>query len=360
MKQNFGKSARCRVLGLMSGTSLDGLDLALVEWQRAAGKWQYQIKAVDTLPYTPAWQQRLQFNPQLSAPDLLALNNAYGRLLAQQVQLFCEEQNFPLQELDLIASHGHTYWHQPQRGFTYQLGSGPELAIGTGRPAVVDFRQADVARGGQGAPLAPLGDRDLFPQYEAWLNLGGIANLTRRGSERWQAFDIAAANQVLDHLARRAGQDYDDGGQIARSGRVLTSLLERLEALPYYQQAPPKSLGIEWTRTHIFPLLNAVTAPLADLMRTYVEHLARQMARELPPTGSVLITGGGAYHHFLIERLEALSKATLYRPEPALINYKEALIFSYLGLLRFHQENNVIGALTGAPRPHSSGTLHLP
>lgn len=357
MEHKSAKSHAYRVLGLMSGTSLDGLDLALVDWECRDQKWHYQIRTTGTCAYPADWQKRLSFDPNLSAPDLLALNHDYGLLLAEQVRQFCQKEALSLSSVDLIASHGHTYWHQPARGFSYQLGSGPELAIHSGRPTAVDFRQADIARGGHGAPLVPQGDRDLFPQYQAWLNLGGIANLTRR--EPWQAFDIAPANQVLDHLARQAGQNYDPEGQLARQGRLLPALLKKLDALPYYRQAPPKSLGIEWTRRHIFPLLTP-HSPLPDLMRTYVEHLARQVAQQLPSPGNVLITGGGAYHDFLLERLTALSSAAFHRPAPTLIEYKEALIFSYLGLLRFHRQPNVMGALTGAGTTHCSGTLHYP
>lgn len=361
MKQKNYNVAHLRCLGLMSGTSLDGLDLALINWTLEKDL-SYQIEIAETIPYNENCLDRLHYNPKHRADDLLKLNHDFGIYLGDLVNQFLAKNRVQASSLDFIASHGHTYFHRPLEGYSYQLGGGPELSLRTGIPSITDFRSADLARGGQGAPLAPILDRDIFPSYQACLNLGGIANVSLQDQKPILAYDIAAANQVLNHLAQRRGLPYDQNGELAQQGKVLPELLDRLNKLDFYRQAVPKSLGIEWTHREIFPLLREKTGSPEDLSRTYVEHLAQQICLQLPPNprARILVTGGGAFHQFLIRRLQKIYSGQICLPDAQIINFKEALLIAYLGLLRWKGRSNVLASVTGADRDHCSGTIFSP
>lgn len=361
MQQKNYNPHHLRSLGLMSGTSLDGLDLALIDWNLEDPS-SYQIEIAETIPYTKNWLEPLRYQPQRRADHLLKLNHEFGLYLGTLVNRFLAKHQIAASSLDYIASHGHTYFHRPQEGYSYQLGGGPELGLQTGRPSITDFRSPDLARGGQGAPLAPILDRDIFFHYQACLNLGGIANVTLLHQKPIQAFDIAAANQVLNHLAQRRGFSYDQDGKLARQGKLLPPLLDQLNSLAFYRQPIPKSLGIEWTHREIFPLLQEKAGSPEDLSRTYVEHLAQQISVQLPPSSQakILVTGGGVLHQFLIERLQEMYRGQIYLPSAQTIHFKEALLVSYLGLLRWTNRPNVLASVTGANQDHCSGTIFYP
>lgn len=341
----------------MSGTSLDGLDLAACEFTAGAEGWSYRFLAAETVEYTPEWRNKLTGAPTLPGLELTRLDRLYGELLGEAVNRFVRKFNL---KAELIASHGHTIFHTPALGITHQIGHPSNLAAATGLSVVADFRTTDVALGGQGAPLVPAGDRHLFGSYTYCLNLGGFANISYDHMGERVAGDICPVNVVANRLAARAGLPYDDQGNSGRSGNLIPELLHSLNQLPFYRTPFPRSLGREWTEDQIFPLLEKYQQKIPDLLRTWYEHAACQISGVLKEKGLVLVTGGGAYNRFLMERLEELSTTRLVIPDDQVIQYKEALIFAFLGLLRIRNETNCFRSVTGARRDSSCGAVYLP
>lgn len=341
-------------IGLMSGTSLDGLDLVASEFSFSGKSWQYKILAAETIPYSSVWTEKLKNGHLLSGEQLIGLHVEYGKLLGKETKKFIQKTGIVT---DLIASHGHTLFHQPENQFTFQAGSGFEIAAKTGITTVADFRTGDVALGGQGAPLVPVGDKFLFGEYKFCLNLGGFANISFDQDNRRIAFDICPVNFVLNHLSAKAGQAFDKNGELGRSGLVHLDLLEELNSLKYYNLNPPKSLGREWVEENFFPVLDRYEISLTDKMRTVYEHVALHIASVANEKAEMLVTGGGTFNSFLVERITALSKSVLAIPSNELINYKEAFIFAFLGVLRVLNMNNCLSSVTGASRDHCSGLI---
>ena len=294
-----------RALGLMSGSSLDGLDLAFAEFQCEGQQWQYRIEAADCYPYTPEWRERLRLATKLNAHEYLQLHVDYGHFLGQSVNCFIQEKQLDYR-VGLIASHGHTTFHDPSAKLTAQLGDGAALAAITRLPVITDLRSMDVALGGQGAPIVPIGERLLFSQYEYFLNIGGIANLSI-AIELYRAFDVCPANRVLNALAETMGHSMDEDGAIARSGMMRQELLVQLNQLDYYQRTGPKSLANEYGTEVILPLLLNAGHSIPDLLATYTEHIAWQVAASFKQAnvqpGRLLTTGGGAFNKYLMERI---------------------------------------------------------
>lgn len=348
-----------RVLGVMSGTSLDGIDLALVSFTKEH-KWEFNIIVAETIPYTPDWKKRLSQGINLDPEKLQDLDEDYTSHLANVITNFIDQHE--IVDLDAICSHGHTIKHEPHNGLTLQIGNLPELAEFTGHTVVCDFRVQDVAMGGQGAPLVPVGDELLFSEYKYCLNLGGFANVSSSIDGNRIAFDICAVNTVLNHYAEKLGMEYDKNGDIARQGRLNPKLLEKLEALPFYKSPPPKSLGIEYVNKEILPLIDSLEKDIPSVLRTYTQHIALQISNELgtDPTAEVLVTGGGCLNTFLIQQIKKMTLTNLVIPSKELINYKEALIFAFLGVLKLRDEINVYSSVTGAESDHSSGEIYLP
>ncbi|MFN3876655.1 MAG: anhydro-N-acetylmuramic acid kinase, partial [Flavobacteriales bacterium] len=291
-----------------------------------------------------------------SAFDLALLDAELGAFIGQAAKRFLRGER-----AHLVASHGHTIFHQPGLGFTLQIGSGARIAALTGITTVCDFRAADVAAGGQGAPLVPVGERLLFPRFRAFLNVGGICNISLHGPEKVAGYDVCIGNQALNLLAQGAGKDYDANGRLARSGSVNEPLLAALNALPFHRQEPPRSLGREWFDEQLRPLIDGTRVPLADRLRTVVEHIAVQAGSSLGPAeGPVLVTGGGARNAFLVERIQAHARAPLVVPDRLTVDFKEALVFALLGVLRMRGEANTLASVTGAKRDCVGGAVHLP
>jgi len=345
-------------IGVMSGTSLDGLDIAYCSFSEQNGVWRYEIAAANCVCYDDHWRDRLSTAHELTGLELTALDTDLGRFIAQQITLFLEERSLPAP--DLIASHGHTVFHAPERGYSLQLGCGAQIAALTGITTVNDFRSMDVALGGQGAPLVPIGDKMLFGQYGACLNLGGFSNISFEKDGERMAMDICPVNIMLNPLAQKLGHTFDRGGALAEQGQLLPELLLNLNALDIYQADKRPSLSREWTEAVIWPLLPADADP-RDLLRTLIEHAAQQMSRVLNSTGAkdVMVTGGGAYNNFLLQRLTARCQARPVLPDAILIEFKEALLFALLGVLRVRGEANVLRSVTGAIRDSCSGAVHL-
>ena len=348
-----------QVLGVMSGTSLDGIDLAFVTFTKDH-KWEFSISSADTVSYSQEWKQRLAEGIDLDSEELQILDEDYTAFLAEVISAFINKHN--LENLDAICSHGHTIKHEPENGLTLQIGNLPELAELTGHTVVCDFRVQDVALGGQGAPLVPVGDELLFSEYKYCLNLGGFANISTTNNDSRIAYDICAVNTVLNYYAEKLGMDYDKDGDIARQGRINPELLEKLEALPFYKTPPPKSLGIEYVKKEILPLINKMETDVPSILRTFTQHVALQISHEIGNDASaeVLVTGGGCLNTFLIQQIKKMTLTNLVIPSLEIINYKEALIFAFLGVLKLRDEINVYSSVTGAETDHSSGEIYLP
>ena len=345
-------------IGVMSGTSLDGLDLAFCTFEKAGIHWQYSIEKACTIPYEPAFQERLAHATELSALDYAQLNVDLGLLIADHINGWIGKGNRP----DFIASHGHTVFHQPEKGLTTQIGSGAVIAARTGITTVCDFRTMDVALGGQGAPLVPIGDALLFGQYDACLNLGGFCNISFQEKDKRVAFDIAPCNMALNRMANLLGKTYDEGGNIACSGELVPSLLEKLNQIDYDRFPYPKSLGKEWFDQQFWPLI-AEYEPnhsVADLLHTVVQHIAVQIVRALPKSaGTLLATGGGAKNNFLIQSVKKQWNGEVVVPDSLTIDFKEALIFAFLGLLRLQGEDNCLASVTGAEQDNCGGAVYF-
>jgi anhydro-N-acetylmuramic acid kinase len=355
-----------RGLGLMSGSSLDGLDLALVEFQAEGSQWQYRIEAADCYPYTAEWQNKLRQATALNAKEYLQLHVDYGHYLGQQVNRFILEKGLEYR-VGLISSHGHTTFHQPASKLTAQLGDGAALAATTRLPVITDLRALDVALGGQGAPIVPIGERLLFPAYAYFLNIGGIANLSL-AADPYLAFDVCPANRVLNTLAEQLGHTMDEGGALAQAGSVKQDLLEKLRQLEYYHRPAPKSLPNQFGTDVIAPLLLGSGYDIPDLLATYTEHIAEQIHRSFISSGrtlvpgQLLVTGGGAFNDHLIRRIAHHLQTigiTPVIPNAELVQYKEALIMAFIGVLRWRQENTVIESVTGAAAPSIGGALWM-
>ena len=346
-----------KVTGLMSGTSLDGVDIAFCTFNLKNGEWIYTIEKTETIPYPADWKSRLSDLENRSALEFVKTDAEYGHYLGKIVKAFHMNHNL---KPDFIASHGHTIFHQPGSKFTSQIGKGSAIAAETGVPVVCDFRSTDVALGGQGAPLVPLGDQLLFNTYTYCLNLGGFANISYGKSGKRIAFDICPANIVLNYLASFLDKDYDENGESARKGILHQPLLEELNKLEFYHRPPPKSLGKEWVLSEVHPVLQLFSIPVEDKLRTFVEHIAEQVSRSVEPgeTATLLMTGGGAFNDFLAERIREKTRVAVIIPDPLTLNFKEALIFSFLGVLCWRGEVNCLKSVTGASHNNIGGAIY--
>lgn len=353
------------VVGLMSGTSLDGLDMAYCELTHADNGWHFTMPVAQTRPYDDAWRRTLSHITEASGEDIMLADQQLGTWMGQAVREFTEEHRL---EPQFVAAHGHTVFHQPGRGLTYQMGNGFALQAACQRPVVMNFRNYDVAIGGQGAPLVPMGDRLLFGDYDACLNLGGIANVSAEVRGQRVAYDIGVANMVSNYFVQQTGQDYDDNGQLAATGRVDQSLLNQFNALDYYAAPFPKSLGYEWVRDHLIRPLKASPLSMPDKLATVTHHATEQIARSIQPlldekrpaSARVLVTGGGAFNgHFMQCLRQHSGEAIAYViPDPQLVSFKEALVFALLGVLRVRGEVNCLASVTGAAHDHSAGVVY--
>ena len=344
------------VIGVMSGTSLDGVDLVYVTLT-FTNEWNFTIHFSETIPYSDYWFSILSKAVHLSKEELLDLNESYTEELAKIINGFISKNN--IIDIDAVCSHGHTVLHQPQNGFTLQIGNLESLSALVQQNVVCNFRLQDVQLGGQGAPLVPIGDRLLFSQYDYCLNLGGFSNISFEDHSKRIAFDISPINTVMNLYANKLGFAYDDRGNLARSGNLNLDLLTELNVLPFYQLPYPKSLGIEFVNSTILPLLSKYSISFLDVLRTFVEHIAIQISNVISKkNGSVLITGGGAYNEYLIERMQNyLPEAKIIIPDKIILEFKEALVFALLGVLKFRNEINTLSSVTGAKVDHSSGNI---
>jgi anhydro-N-acetylmuramic acid kinase len=351
------------VIGLMSGTSLDGVDLVYAKFVLNQG-YSFEILKKKSIVYSELWKNRLQEAFGYSGEKLTNLDADYGKFLGELVLNFRLEND--IEKLDFVVSHGHTIFHRPEQGYTLQIGSGAHIAAICKSKVICDFRTQDVALGGQGAPLVPIGDLLLFKQYDFCLNIGGFANISYQLHDQRIAYDICPANIVLNHYMRKTGLDYDDKGIMASEGKVRSDLLSALDGLIFYKEQKPKSLGYEFVVEEVLPILNQYTMPMEDILRTFVEHAAHQISEVINGASDklenkdpvVLISGGGAFNTFLIDRIAALSRPRIEIPSKDIIDFKEALVFAFLGVLKDQGEVNCLKSVTGASRDHCGGVVY--
>ena len=353
-----------KVLGLMSGTSLDGLDLAYCHiWKTPTG-WDFDLKKTDSIPYSDTLKEKLKNAIYIPADKLLEFHNTYGTWLGQKSKEFIATHTL---EVDFIGSHGHTTHHQPQKGFTFQIGSGQHLANASGTKVICDFRSNDVALGGQGAPLVPIGDRHFFGQYDFCLNLGGISNISfERNGERL-AYDIGLANMILNHITQKINLNYDKDGALARKGSINKPMLEQLNNLEFYKLPFPKSVGFEWFVEKVIPIVEANDDSIENLLHTSIHHICEQVAKQVElqknkTENTLFVTGGGALNGFLMETLQQKvgSSTKVVKPTNLLVEFKEALIFALMAVLREENSINCLRSVTGAKHDCSGGVVFLP
>jgi len=342
-------------IGLMSGTSLDGLDICYVRFD---DNQLFEILHAETIDYSSDWRTKLTEAFQYSAMDLCQLDVEFGYFLGEKVKEFIHKNK--IEKVDFVASHGQTIFHQPQKSFTLQIGKGAAIASRCQQKVVCDFRTQDVILGGQGAPLVPIGDELLFSNYDACLNLGGFSNISMNRNGKRIAFDICPINIVLNHYAKQLGFDFDKNGERAEQGHINTALVEELNLLNFYHQPFPKSLGFEWVMNEFLTIVDKYDISIEDKLRSCVEHFVIQIKNTfaLYDINNVLITGGGVRNTFFINRLGELSTVEIIIPTDNLIDFKEALIFAFLGYRRVYNEINCLASVTGASKDHSSGIIY--
>lgn len=354
MKKNSGYIA----LGLMSGTSLDGLDLCLAQFEQVKGNWKYQILASQTISYSSQLRDELLHSPEITAQALVRLDYSYGLWVGEQVNRFIAKNRITP---DLIASHGHTVFHDPQQGYTLQIGKGSAIAATTGICCVSDFRSTDICLGGQGAPLVPIGDELLFSDFDICLNLGGIANISYKNIENKRvAYDICPCNMVLNYLSNKFDKPFDKDGEIGKSGIIIPELLDKFNKLSYYSLPLPKSLAREWFEEYFLPIVKSSDKPINNILRTTYEHISYQIAKasNVFNNKNLLLTGGGAHNTFLIQLIRSKSSCNVVVPEQNTIDFKEALVFAFLGVLYIAKQEGALASATGAKRNSIAGCMY--
>lgn len=348
-------SSTYRVIGVMSGTSLDGIDLCEIEFTLKNDIWHFEIFETETVGYSAEWVDILKNAHRLGPAEVDDIDKKYSLLLAEIIKHFKTKCG----PIDLVCSHGHTIWHEPHKGITKQIGNLKLLQEKLNTTVVCDFRTNDVKLGGQGAPLVPVGDRLLFSEYTYCLNIGGFANVSFEENGERIAYDICPANKVLNSYAEQLGFAFDENGALAKSGQSQTELFNQLNQLEYYKKQPPKSLGVEWVELCILPLIESFQISTKDKLNTFCHHIAFQLAKAFQQQrAKILLTGGGVYNTYLIQLLKETSPdSTFIIPDQKTTEYKEALIFGLLGVLKYRNEVNVLSSVTGAKYNHSSGVV---
>lgn len=356
-----------RAIGVMSGSSLDGLDISYAEFTEIGGKWNYEILSATCIPYNEQWVNKLTNATSLSALDYQLLHTEFGHYIGRCINDFIASNNLHF-KVALVASHGHTTFHIPSKKMTSQLGDGGAIAASTKLPVVTDLRALDVALGGQGAPIVPIGEKLLLHQYAYLLNIGGIANISINGDE-YKAFDVCPANRVLNMLANEAGRNFDENGNMARAGNIHPALLNELNGLEYYAKQTPKSLANDFGTEIVYPIIKKYPISIVDALATYVGHITTQIRNaikfhetENEKEKQLLVTGGGAFNTFLVEQLQqSLEDIDLkvIVPDDNLVKYKEALIMALIGVLRWREEYNVLSSVTGAARDSVGGAMWM-
>ena len=340
----------------MSGTSLDGLDICFVSFKKSNYS-KYNIINSKTYRYNEKWIEKLKKSIFLNNQELKKIDIEYGTLISNYLKEFISE--FSIDKIDLISSHGHTVFHEPNKGKTLQIGDGKTINKIIKTDVVCDFRTQDVKYKGQGAPLVPIGDLDLFSNYKFCLNLGGFSNVSIKDNNKIKAFDICPVNTVLNHYSKKMGYTFDQDGVLSKKGTVNLDLLNQLNQMSFYNKSGPKSLGIEFVKSKVIPLIDSHILNPKDILRTYIEHISDQISKSIGSyfNDRILISGGGTYNNTLIDSIKTKVKSKVIVPDSQIIDYKEALIFAYMGLLKSKEKINCLKSVTGAIKDHSSGKI---
>ena len=345
------------VIGVMSGTSLDGIDIALCNFEFNSQKWNYNIFKAETVSYSKSWQNKLLSANNLDAYNFIELHKNYGQFIGNCINKFIKRNK--IKKVDFISSHGHTIFHQPEKNITFQLGDGSAIAATTQITTISDFRSLDVALGGQGAPLVPVGDKLLFTEFNFCLNLGGFANISFNENKKRIAFDICPVNIIINFLANTINKSYDKNGEVAKKGNINNELFLELNNIAFYCKPFPKSLAKEWLFAEFIPILNKYDLTVEDKLRTIYEHISFQITNitNKKTEKNILITGGGTYNKFLLELIKLKSKNNIIIPTNDIIDFKEALIFAFLGVLRYENQTNCLSSVTGAKFDNIGGCI---
>lgn len=356
------------VIGVMTGSSLDGIDMAYTKITVENGKYSYEVLIAECVPMPQKWKLRIEQLVLQNAVTYLKTSAYFGHFLGERIAEFIEKHNLK-EQLDFIASHGQTVFHQPENLFSSQIGDGAAIARKTGFPVVCDFRSIDVALGGQGAPVAPIADKLFFPKHKLFLNLGGIVNIAVKHNDRFIAFDITAANLALNKVAKLKGADYDHDGNIAANGEVDGRLLEELNGSWYYEKDYPKSLSGGWVSKVMLPTLSRHNISVENKMRTIVEHIGLQINLSMKKIeqkeniqfskdDKMLVTGGGAFNKFLVHRINEMIPVSVVVPDEQTIKFKESILMALMAVLRVRGEVNCLASVTGAERNAIGGAIY--
>ncbi|MGM0378046.1 MAG: anhydro-N-acetylmuramic acid kinase [Bacteroidota bacterium] len=347
------------IIGIMSGSSLDGLDICFCAFEYSGNRWKYRIYSAQTFEYSMEWKKMLKEAENSSAQSFVELDKALGEFTGRKVLEFITQNQ--IKQVDFIASHGHTVFHNPEKNYTTQIGSGAHIAAVTNIPTITNFRLLDTALGGQGAPLVPIGDELLFSEYDYCLNLGGYSNISYKSNNARLAYDICPVNKALNYFAAKEGKEYDKDGALGRKGKPIKELLTELNQLEFYHTSWPKSLGDDWLNSVFIKITGKYedNYSIPDILRTIYEHIARQIAKATGHTKKmkILTTGGGAHNQFLIECISEQNRNQFIIPDDQLVDFKESLIFALMGVLRVENINNCLASVTGAKRDNSGGII---
>ncbi|OQX98120.1 MAG: anhydro-N-acetylmuramic acid kinase [Bacteroidetes bacterium 4572_128] len=349
---------RYNVIGLMSGTSIDGLDIVFCSFKNNNGNWNFEIKKSHTVVYNKIWKNKLSYSHRLSAFELIKLHKDYGNFIGENVNIFLKDIT---EKIDFISSHGHTVFHQTDKKITFQLGDGANICAKTKKTTISDFRNLDVALGGQGAPLVPIGDKYLFSDYDICINLGGFANLSFEKNKKRIAFDICPVNIAINFLSKKIGKDFDKDGLISKNGKINNFMLKKLNDVSFYQKEHPKSLSREYFEKSFLSILEKENLKIEDSLRTVYEHIVIQINDSIKDKKSkkILLTGGGAHNKFLLELLKEKTNHNIFIPKKQIVDFKEAIIFAFLGVLRYEKTNNCLSSVTGATKNNIGGSIFL-
>ena len=352
-------------LGIMSGTSLDGIDICYVEFKKEDDSY-FKIINSKTFKYNSIWLNKLSDVHLKNDLQIKKIDLEYGMLISQKIIEFKNDNN--ISNLDFISSHGHTVKHKPPY-YSIQIGNGKVIRDLTNVTTINDFRSQDIRLGGQGAPLVPIGDKYLFGNYDSCLNLGGIANISFGNSGNIKAFDVCGCNILLNKYSKIYDREFDEFGQLSSRGRVIPELIESLDSISYNQIEGPKSLDKEKLLKDNYKVIDEYLANKSDIdlkrigydvLATIVEHISNEIFSVVSKQNNlknILITGGGAKNIFLIEQIKRKINCSVIIPDEILVDYKEALIFAFMGKLRLQNKINCLKTVTGSKKDHSSGTI---
>jgi anhydro-N-acetylmuramic acid kinase len=354
------------IIGLMSGSSLDGLDIAYCVFEENNGRWSYEIAVAECADFDDDLRQSLRELRSGTIDDLAQMHTALGQLFGEWVRVFMDKHGIAC-KVEAISSHGHTILHQPKLGYSLQIGSGADIAAATGKTVICDLRSADIAYGGQGAPIVPMAEKMLFPDYRVFLNLGGIANISFHRPDGVTAFDVCGCNTLLNNIAQKKGSAFDSSGIWARQGRRAEFLFSELNNDPYCQLPPPKSLGTEYLQQQFLPKYEGLLSSANDMLHTTVEHIGLQVGKAFETSAGkvsqnehMLITGGGAFNSYLVDTIAHYAPVDVVVPDELTVSYKEAMAMAFLGLLRLQGQPNCLRSVTGATYDAIGGAVYLP